>query len=116
MTSTKICLTCGRRIEPRKKWTQTWGEIKYCSSRCRERKRTTNYEDQILALLKERGNGKTICPSEVLPLEKKKDKTEMENVRSSARLLVAKGKIVMTQNGSTVDPSTAKGPIRLKLL
>lgn len=40
----------------------------------------------------------------------------MEQVRISARKLVAQGLIVIQQNGQTVDPSTAKGPIRLKLV
>ncbi len=39
----------------------------------------------------------------------------MEEVRSVARRLVADGRLVITQRGQVVDPSTAKGPIRLKL-
>ncbi len=112
----KTCLTCGRIIEPRKKWEKNWDEIKYCSDRCRKNKNVFRYEDQILDLLKSRGRDKTICPSEVLPIEQKSDKMIMENVRSAARRLVAEGKIVITQKGVIVDPSTAKGPIRLKLV
>ena len=111
----KICTACGREIEPRKKWLQNWDQIKYCSEKCRRNKNVNPYETQILELLKARGAGKTICPSEVLPNEQKKDKNIMENVRVSARLLVSQGKIVFMQNGHIVDPSTAKGPIRLKL-
>jgi hypothetical protein len=111
----KVCVTCGRTIEYRKKWAQNWDDIKHCSERCRRNRNAPNYEDQILQLLKLRGAGKTICPSEVLPEELKQDKTQMELVRSSARLLVAKGKILIMQKSKVVDPSTAKGPIRLKL-
>lgn len=112
----KTCMSCGREIEPRKKWADNWENIKYCSERCRRNKNSSQYEAQILELLKIRGAGKTICPSEVLVGEQKKDKALMEAVRISARLLVAQGKIVITQSGKVVDPSTAKGAIRLKLV
>ncbi len=75
-----------------------------------------NYEEEILTMLVRRGFGKTICPSEVLPDEQKTDKILMEKVRAAARRLVAKEKILITQKGIAVDPSTAKGPIRLKLV
>lgn len=113
-TETKTCAICGRSIEYRKKWTAYWDEIKYCSEKCRRNKNGENFESQILELLKSRGSGKTICPSEVLQGTEKTNKELMEKVRMSARLLVAKGEIVITQNGKVVDPSTAKGPIRLR--
>lgn len=112
----KSCSTCGRKIEPRKKWAKNWNEIKYCSDKCRSSKKSINFENAILDLLKKRGAGKTICPSEVLPDEQKKDQHVMEQVRISARHLVSRGKIVIMQSGQVVDPSTAKGPIRLKLV
>ena len=112
----KTCLRCGRIIEPRKKWENNWDEIKYCSEKCRRNKIKNNFESEILELLKIRGAGKTICPSEILPPELKKDSVKMEEVRQAARRLVAQGLIVITQNGHVVDPSTAKGPIRLKLV
>jgi hypothetical protein len=40
----------------------------------------------------------------------------MEPARAAARRLVSHGRIVITQKGSVVDPSTARGPIRLRLL
>jgi len=112
----KTCLRCGRTIEPRKKWANNWDEIKYCSEKCRRNKIQNNFESDILDLLKKRGAGKTICPSEVLSPELKKDSIKMEEVRQAARRLVAQGLIIITQNGHIVDPSTAKGPIRLKLI
>ena len=112
----KTCITCGRVIEPRKKWAKNWEEIKYCSDRCRKNKKAVNYEQNILNLLKERGADKTICPSEVLLESQKQDKVLVETVRSAARRLVNDGKIIITQKGVPVDPSTAKGPIRLKLV
>ncbi|MFY0691649.1 MAG: DUF2256 domain-containing protein [Paracoccaceae bacterium] len=32
---TKICLTCGRPFEWRRKWARNWDEVRYCSQRCR---------------------------------------------------------------------------------
>lgn len=114
---TKTCEKCGRLIEPRKKWRNNWENIKYCSERCRRARDARNdYEEEILQLLKLRGRGKSICPSEVLSFEFKQDKEKMEEARQAARRLVAQGKIVITQNSQVVDPSKAKGPIRLRLL
>lgn len=110
----KVCLCCGRVIEPRKKWKDNWEQVKFCSERCRRTGETDEYENEILEHLKARGRGKSICPSEVLALELCQQKQLMEKVRQAARRLVSKGKIVIIQNGRVVDPSTAKGPIRLK--
>ena len=38
----------------------------------------------------------------------------MEPARSAARRLVAADQVVITQRGVVVDPSTAKGPIRIR--
>ncbi|MDT7829632.1 DUF2256 domain-containing protein [Pricia sp. S334] len=34
----KICATCGRPFTWRKKWQKDWGQVKYCSERCRRNK------------------------------------------------------------------------------
>jgi hypothetical protein len=39
----------------------------------------------------------------------------MEHVRRSARLLAHEGKIEITQSSKVADPTSFKGPIRLKL-
>ncbi|MEO6910080.1 MAG: DUF3253 domain-containing protein, partial [Edaphobacter sp.] len=39
----------------------------------------------------------------------------MEPARIAARRLAAEGKIDIVQHGAVVDPTTAKGPIRLRL-
>ncbi|HPV25399.1 MAG TPA: DUF2256 domain-containing protein [Casimicrobium sp.] len=31
----KICLTCGREMVWRKSWAKNWGDVKFCSNRCR---------------------------------------------------------------------------------
>jgi hypothetical protein len=38
----------------------------------------------------------------------------MEPARQAARRLVAAGDVEITQGGHVVDPSTAKGPIRIR--
>lgn len=78
-------------------------------------KKKVDFRDDILTLLSERGPVKTICPSEVLLPEQKKDKGLMELVRKSAIALAEENIIEITQAGKVVDPHTFKGPIRLKL-
>jgi hypothetical protein len=119
----KICKRCGRAFGWRKKWEKDWDVIRYCSDACRGAKAAVvdaELEGAILELLAERGRDKTICPSEAAKLvggrETRHDwESLMEPARMAARRLVAAGKIVITQHGAVVDPSTAKGPIRLRL-
>ena len=119
MRSTKICQRCGRLIEWRKKWESCWDEVRFCSARCRRRKPSKidqQFEQAILSLLATRPRGATICPSEAihsLILEKQLH-DHMEQARQAARRLVAQGQIEILLEGQTVDPSTAKGPIRLR--
>jgi hypothetical protein len=123
----KTCAACGRTITWRKKWERDWDSVKFCSDACRSHKpgaRDNALEETILKLLKERGAGKTICPSEAArtvagsgALSDNRAAWEplMEPARAAARRLVAAGSIVITQGGHIVDPSTAKGAIRLRL-
>ena len=119
----KICKTCGRAFEWRKKWEKDWDVVKFCSDACRGNKpgeADVALESAILELLAERGRDKTICPSEAAKrvggLDTRRDwEGLMEPARAAARRLVAKGQISITQGGKVVDPSTAKGAIRLKL-
>jgi hypothetical protein len=76
---------------------------------------TPDYAQDILALLAERGEDKTICPSEVLSQTEKSNSRLMEEVREAARMLVKEDKIIITQKGKAIDPNQIKGPIRLKL-
>jgi hypothetical protein len=72
-------------------------------------------EETILEMLLERGEGKSICPSEVVrrlyPLNWRE---KMDDVRTVARELVAKDKIEITQKGEVVN-SNSKGAVRLRL-
>jgi hypothetical protein len=116
MFESKVCESCGREIEYRKKWARNWSEIKYCSDECRKNKNKFDYREAILSLLSTRKAGDTICPSEVLLPEQKVDKIMMEHVRRSARRLVSEGLIEITQKGQVVDPNSFRGPIRLRRL
>ncbi|NSX53617.1 DUF2256 domain-containing protein [Parasulfitobacter algicola] len=31
----KVCATCGLPFTWRKKWEKVWGDVRYCSNRCR---------------------------------------------------------------------------------
>ncbi|WP_245866514.1 DUF3253 domain-containing protein [Diaminobutyricimonas aerilata] len=73
------------------------------------------YEQRILELLGQRSADASICPSEVARAESAEEWRElMEPVRQAARRLVAQGELEVTQRGAVVDPSTAKGPIRIR--
>jgi hypothetical protein len=73
-------------------------------------------EDEILEMLMRRGEGKTICPSEVArKLYPESWREELEHVRQIARKLVKEEKIVITQAGQVIDPDSFKGAIRLRL-
>ena len=114
----KTCAVCGRSITWRKKWEKDWEQVRYCSERCRRRKdpeRQDGLERRILEMLATRARGATMCPSEVARAEGGEDWRErMGPVREAARRLVARGEVEILQGGRVVDPSTARGPIRLR--
>ena len=112
----KTCARCGRTMEWRKAWARNWDSVRYCSDACRRHRLTRTDEalqQAILDLLDARSG--TICPSEaarVIDPEGWQDL--MEPARQAARRLVAAGDVEITQGGHVVDPSTAKGPIRIR--
>jgi len=114
----KACAVCGREITWRKKWARNWAEVRYCSPGCRSRGLTDTdraLEDGIRGLLAKRAATSTICPSEVARDVGGADWADlMESTRRAARRLVAAGEVEITQKGAVVDPSTAKGPIRIR--
>jgi hypothetical protein len=72
-------------------------------------------EATILDLLSRRAGSSTICPSEAARAVSPDGWRElMEPARRAARRLVAAGEVDITQGGQVVDPSTAKGPIRIR--
>lgn len=115
----KNCAGCGRAFAWRRKWARCWNQVRFCSGRCRSRRRTSrdvSLERRILGLLRGRARGATICPSEAARAERPDEwRAIMESARAAARRLVARGLLEITQRGRVVDPSTARGPIRLRL-
>lgn len=117
----KTCASCGRTIEWRTKWKRDWDHVRYCSTACRKHGVDATdraLEQSILDLLARRGRGRTICPSDaaraVGPEEGDGWRELMEPSRRAARRLVAAGEVEITQGGAVVDPSTAKGAIRIR--
>ena len=115
----KVCVRCGRTMKWRAKWAKNWEQVKYCSDQCRRTRATETdsaLEDAIVTLLGARARDASICPSEVArQVGGESWQSLMEPTRMAARRLVAQGKVQITQGGKVVDPSRAKGPIRIRL-
>ena len=115
----KVCAACGRSFVWRKKWARDWAQVRYCSERCRTHKApeaAAALERRILDMLAARAQGATMCPSEVARAEGGEDwRARMEPVRAAARRLVERGAVEIVQGGRVVEPSTARGAIRLRL-
>jgi hypothetical protein len=72
-------------------------------------------EIAILELLDQRGQGKTICPSDAARhVDPENWRSLMELMRAAGQRLAAHGEIEVTQKGRAVDPTHAKGPIRYR--
>ena len=118
MIPDKVCVVCGRRIEWRKKWERDWDQVRHCGAACRRRglrEVDTRLEAAIEGLLDARARTATICPSEAArQVDPEGWRELMEPARMAARRLVDRGAVQIVQGGRVVDPSTAKGPIRLR--
>ena len=103
----------------RKAWERSWDEVRYCSAACRRRGRRdvdVALEHAVRDLLGRRHRSATICPSEVARAVGGENwRTLLEPARAAARRLVAAGEVEITQQGRVVDPSTARGPIRIRI-
>jgi hypothetical protein len=109
---TRTCASCGRRIERLRN-----PDVRYCSAGCRKHKpgkRDRALEALIVQLLSSRKAASTICPSEAARALQPDDwRPLMEPARRAARRLVAQDQVRILQKGRVVDPSFAKGPIRV---
>lgn len=105
-------------MEWRAAWAKHWDEVRYCSDRCRKRRLKpvdVALESAIRTLLAGRTRGASICPSEAArSVDGEGWRDLMEPARSAARRLAATGEVEVTQAGRVVDPSSAKGPIRIR--
>ena len=102
----------------RKSWERNWDDVRYCSDACRKRRvddADLALETAIIELLDARARDASICPSEAARVVGGDEwRALMEPARRAARRLVASGAVQITQKGRVVDPSTAKGPIRIR--
>jgi hypothetical protein len=102
----------------RAKWARNWEQIKYCSDACRRSRISAvdvRLEQAIRGLLNTRSRDASICPSEAARLVGGEQwRTLMEPARMAARRLVLQEEVEITQGGRVVDPSRAKGPIRIR--
>lgn len=116
----KPCAVCGREMTWRKAWERSWDEVKYCSDLCRRHRigeTDLRLEQSILELLRARAAGATICPSEAARAVGGEEwRPLMEPARAAARRLRHAGVVEITQQGRPVDPSRARGPIRIRLV
>lgn len=79
--------------------------------------RRTRTAATIRALLRKRGEGKSICPSDVArTIGSPGWRSLLDEVREVARSLAADGQIVITKGATTIDPAErTTGPIRYRL-
>ena len=112
---TRLCASCGRPFGWRKKWAKQWDEVRYCSERCRRRRRKpvdARLEEAIASMLADRSG--SLCPSEVARRVGGEDwRPLMEPTRAAGRRMAARGEVVFTQRGRAVDPATARGALRI---
>jgi sarcosine oxidase gamma subunit len=109
----RTCDACGRRMPG-----SAPADARWCSAACREHgvdDTDRRLERTIDDLLDARARTSSICPSDVARTLAPDDwRPLMEPARRAARRMVARGEVEITQHGSVVDPSTARGPIRIR--
>jgi hypothetical protein len=73
-------------------------------------------ERAMLRLLRTRGAGKTICPSDVArAVAPHQFRPLMPAVRAVAAKLALRGVVEITQRGEVVSLAAARGPVRIRL-
>lgn len=116
-------MVCGREFQWRKKWQNCGQQVKYCSRTCRKAgilDTDIKLEKVIMEILHPAKAGAIICPGQAAKKVFDDDderywRSLMEPARMAARRLAHRCKIQIMQGGKEVNPSTFKGPIRLKL-
>jgi len=118
--SEKVCRVCGRRFAWRAKWAEVWSEVRYCSKACRRqglRPIDRALEEALEQLAGERGPHKTLCPSEAARRVRPDEwRPLMERTRQAARRLAHAGRVEIVQRGKVVDPSSFRGPVRVRVV
>ncbi len=120
----KVCASCGRTITWRKKWATDWESVRYCSKACRRVKVSPTdhlLEHTILTLLDGQPRGATIALSQAVHAAAGGQvsgggEALMQPARAAARRLSARGDVEILHGGRVVDPSTARGDLRIRRL
>lgn len=115
MINEKICQSCGRPFENRKKWRDIFDEIKYCSKKCKSNKSPIKLKEKIMSYLNSQNSRSAYSLDKILSAEEFNNKAILEKARCAARLLADEKIINIIQNGKTVDPTDFKGSIEIKL-
>jgi hypothetical protein len=113
----KTCASCGRRIEWRAKWARSWDQVRYCSDACRRRGLTSvdvRLESLLRALVERAGRAGVDPDDAARTVDPEGWRALREPARRAARRLVADGAAELVQRGRVVDPSTAKGAVRIR--
>jgi hypothetical protein len=114
----KVCASCGRSVAWRRAWESCWDEVRYCSPACRRRGvRPVDQalEDALRDLLAAQGRAGSVCPSEAaIRVAPHGWQGLLQPARAAARRLVAAGEAEITYQGLVVDPSRARGSIRVR--
>jgi hypothetical protein len=114
----RVCAGCGRSFAWRAALADDWEHVRWCSDACRRRgvrEVDLRLEQAITDLLAARAHDASICPSEAARrVDPDGWEALMEPARRAARRLVAAGEVDIVQGGRVVDPSTARGPIRVR--
>lgn len=80
-----------------------------------EHRAAAELETAITDLLDRRRGGATVCPSEAArAVDPDNWRDLMGPARTAAGRLAAAGVVEVVQRGAVVDPSTARGPIRIR--
>jgi len=105
-------------MEDRRRWKGAIREVRYCSAKCRKLRVSgtdRRLESEILRLLGAAAAGSSICPSEAARAARPGHwRPLMEAARSAGRRLAARDVVEWVQRGRRVDPSTARGPVRIR--
>ncbi|WP_432573994.1 DUF3253 domain-containing protein [Kineococcus sp. SYSU DK005] len=117
----KDCAACGRTITWRRAWARDWEQVRYCSDACRRRARgagaavDARLDAALRELLASRPAAHGVDPDEAARAVGGEDWRELvQPARSAARRLVAAGEAELVQGARVVDPSTARGPVRVR--